>query len=76
MGQKASSFWPGDEWPFRPAPSVEECYVIKTYVHEGHDVHLVVYRVIWCPERRQKMLAEPVRDCLEQTLNEVVAENS
>lgn len=44
------------------------------YIHEGHNVHLVVYHIIWCPKRRRKVLVGPVRDRLEQITNEVVAE--
>lgn len=45
------------------------------YALEGHTVHLVVYHIIWCPKRRRKVLVGPVRDRLEQIMNEVVAEN-
>jgi len=45
------------------------------YAHERHNVHLVVYHSIWCPNRRRKVLIGPVRDRLEQIINEVVAEN-
>ena len=43
------------------------------YAHEGHNVHLVEYNTIWCPNRRRKVLIGPVRDRLEQIINEVVA---
>ncbi len=43
------------------------------YAHEGHNVHLVVYNTIWCPNRRRKVLIGPVQDRLEQIINEVVA---
>ncbi len=45
------------------------------YKHEGHNVHRVVYHVIWCPKRRRKVLVGAVRDRLEQIIKEVVAEN-
>lgn len=45
------------------------------YVHEGHNVHLVVYHIIWCPKRRRKVLVGPVRTRLEQIIQEVATEN-
>ena len=45
------------------------------YQHERHNVHLVVYHIIWCPKRRRKVLVGPVRDRLEQIIREVVAEH-
>jgi putative transposase len=45
------------------------------YAHEGHNVHLVVYYIIWCPKRRRKVRVGPVRARLEQRSNEVVEEN-
>lgn len=45
------------------------------YQHERHNVHLVVYHIIWCPKRRRKVLVGPVRDRLEQIIREVVDEN-
>ena len=45
------------------------------YQHERHNVHLVVYHIIWCPKRRRKVLVGPVRDRLEQIIKEVVEEN-
>ena len=44
------------------------------YQHERHNVHLVIYHVIWCPKRRRKVLVGPVRDRLKQIIEEVVAE--
>jgi putative transposase len=43
--------------------------------HEGHNVHLVVYHVIWWPKRRRKVLVGAVRDRLEQIIKGVGAEN-
>jgi putative transposase len=43
--------------------------------HEGHNVHLVVYHIIWCPKRRRKVLVGPIRSRLEQIVREVAAEN-
>jgi REP-associated tyrosine transposase len=45
------------------------------YQHERHNVHLVVYHIIWCPKRRRKVLVGPVRDRLEQIIKAVVEEN-
>ncbi len=45
------------------------------YVHEGRNVHLVVYHIIWCPKRRRKVHVGPVRNRLEQITREVAAEN-
>ncbi len=45
------------------------------YQHERHNVHLVVYHIIWCPKRRRKVLVGPVRDRLEQLLREVADEH-
>src|SRR5215813_10525488 len=62
--------------PFRLASTVEEWYTINMgYAHERHNVHLVVYHIIWCPKRRRKVLVGPVRDRLEQIIHEVVDEN-
>src|SRR5215469_3235218 len=41
------------------------------YKHEGHNIHLVVYHIIWCPKRRRKVLVGPVRDRLEHLINEL-----
>jgi len=41
------------------------------YQHEQHSVHLVVYHIIWCPKRRRKVLVGPVRDRLQQIIQEV-----
>jgi len=45
------------------------------YTHEGHTLHVVVYHIIWYPKRRRKVPVGPVRDRLEQIIDEVVAEN-
>jgi putative transposase len=45
------------------------------YQHERHNVHLVVYHIIWRPKRRRKVLVGPVRDRLEQIIREAVTEN-
>ena len=45
------------------------------YQHERHNVHLVVYHIIWCPKRRRKVLVGPVRDRLEQIIRAVAAEH-
>jgi putative transposase len=45
------------------------------YAHEGHNAHLVVYHIIWCPKRRRKVLVGPIRTRLEPLVREVAAEN-
>jgi len=45
------------------------------YQHERHNVHLVVYHIIWCPKRRRKVVVGPIRTRLEQVIREVVAEH-
>jgi putative transposase len=45
------------------------------YQPEQHRVHLVVYRIIWCPKRRRKVLVGPIRTRLAQIIKEVVAEH-
>jgi putative transposase len=45
------------------------------YQHERHNVHLVVYHIIWCPKRRRKELVGPVRDRLKQLIAEVADEH-
>jgi putative transposase len=45
------------------------------YAHEGHNVHLVVYHIIWCPKRRSKVLVGPIRNRLEQIVRGVAAEH-
>jgi putative transposase len=45
------------------------------YQHERYNVHLVVYHIIWCPKRRQKVLVGPLRDRLEQIIRKVAAQN-
>ena len=45
------------------------------YAHEGHNLHLAVYHIIWCPKRRRKVLVGAIRTRLEQIVREVAAEN-
>jgi putative transposase len=45
------------------------------YQHERHNVHLVVYHIIWCPKRRRKVLVGPIRSRLEQIIREVADEH-
>jgi len=76
IGPESPGLSPGDEWPFRLALSVEECYTTNMdYQHEQHNVHLVVYHIIWCPKRRRKVLVGPIRARLEQIIREVAAEH-
>jgi len=46
------------------------------YEHDTHNVHLVVYHVIFCPKRRRKILVSPIRERLQQIIREVAAENT
>ncbi len=45
------------------------------YQHERHNVHLVVYHLIWCPKRRRKVLVGAIKARLEQLIREVAAEH-
>jgi putative transposase len=44
------------------------------YQHERHNVHLVVYHMIWCPKRRRKVLIGAIKARLEQLLRELASE--
>ena len=46
------------------------------YEHENHNVHLIVYHVIFCPKRRRKVLVGPIRERLHQIIQEVAAKNN
>jgi putative transposase len=45
------------------------------YQHERHNIHLVVYHLIWCPKRRRKVLIGAIKARLEQLLREVASEH-
>ncbi len=45
------------------------------YQHERHNVHLVVYHLIWCPKRRRKVLVGGIKARFEQLLREVASEH-
>ncbi len=45
------------------------------YQHERHNVHLVVYHLIWCPKRRRKILVGEIKARLEQLICEVSSEH-
>ena len=45
------------------------------YQHERHNVHLVVYHLIWCPKRRRKVLVGTIKERLEQLIREVAQEH-
>jgi putative transposase len=45
------------------------------YEHDNHNVHLIVYHLIFCPKRRQKILVGPIRERLQQITQEVATEN-
>ena len=38
-------------------------------------MHLLVYHLIWCPKRRQRVLVEAVQKRLEQIISEVITEH-
>jgi putative transposase len=48
--------------------------IYMDYQHERHSVHLVVYHVIWCPERRRKILNGPIHNRLVAIIREVAEE--
>lgn len=45
------------------------------YEHDNHNVHLIVYHLIFCPKRRRKVLVGPIRERLQHIIREVAAEN-
>lgn len=45
------------------------------YEHDTHNVHLIVYHLIFCPKRRRKIVVGPIRERLQQIMREVAAEN-
>src|SRR5258708_11864885 len=45
------------------------------YEQDSHNVHLIVYHIIFCPKRRQKILHGPIHDRLQQIIEEVVTEH-
>ena len=45
------------------------------YEHDNHNVHLIVYHIIFCPKRRRKVLKGLIHDRLQQIIQEVVTEN-
>lgn len=45
------------------------------YEHDTHNVHLIVYHIIFCPKRRQKILVGPIRERLQQITQEVATAN-
>ena len=45
------------------------------YEHDNHNVHLIVYHIIFCPKRRQNILVGPLRERLHQITQEVATEN-
>ena len=44
------------------------------YQHERHNIHLVVYHLIWCPKRRRKVLVGTIKERLEHLIREVAQE--
>ena len=45
------------------------------YEHDNHNVHLIVYHIIFCPKRRRKVLKGRIHDRLQQIIQDVVLEN-
>jgi putative transposase len=45
------------------------------YEHDNHNVHFIVYHIIFCPKRRRKVLKGPILDRLQQIIQEVTTEN-
>jgi putative transposase len=45
------------------------------YEHDTHNVHMIVYHIIFCPKRRQKILVGPMRERLQQITQAVATEN-
>jgi putative transposase len=43
------------------------------YAHAGHNVHLMVYHIMWCPKRRRTALVGPIHTRLEQIVRAVAA---
>jgi putative transposase len=46
------------------------------YEHDNHNVHVIVYHIIFCPKRRQNILVGPLRERLQQITQEVATENT
>jgi putative transposase len=46
------------------------------YEHDNHNVHVIVYHIIFCPKRRRKVLVGSIRERLHQIIQEVAAKNS
>lgn len=44
------------------------------YIHEQHSVHHILYHIIFCPKRRKKVLVGPVRDRLQEIIEQVAKE--
>jgi len=66
MGPESPRLESGDDWPFCLASRVEEWETISLdYAQERPPVHLVVYHLICCPQRRRKVLVGPIRTRLE-----------
>ncbi|HWZ19927.1 MAG TPA: IS200/IS605 family transposase [Ktedonobacteraceae bacterium] len=45
------------------------------YAYDNHNVHLIVYHLIFCPKRRQKILVGPIQERLQQITQDVATEN-
>lgn len=45
------------------------------YEQDNHNVHLIVYHIIFCPKRRRKVLVGSIRERLHQIIQEIAAKN-
>lgn len=46
------------------------------YEHDNHNVHLIVYHIIFCPKRRRNVLVGSIRERLHHIIQEVAAKNN
>jgi putative transposase len=46
------------------------------YEHDSHNVHLIVYHLVFCPKRRRGILPGPIQKRLRQIIGEVATENN
>ena len=82
---KAPVFEAGDEKSFlvwgmgwgETVDSVRRTYytdIDERYIHEQQSVHHILYHIIFCPKRRQKVLVGPVHDRLKRIIEQVAHE--
>ncbi|HEY1348572.1 MAG TPA: IS200/IS605 family transposase [Ktedonobacteraceae bacterium] len=46
------------------------------YEEDTHNLHLLLYHIIFCPKRRRKFLVGPLQERLHQIIREVAGENN